>query len=100
MSDYSYEVPEDLKPYIPGYLQRREEDVKFIYEHFERQNWFAIGAIIHKIRGNAAGYGFARLGEIADRVQDGLDLGDEQSIASAIEDLAAEVKQIRLSQGT
>ena len=48
----------DLEPLIPGYLQRREEDVALLNNAIASSDYATIKSTGHNLKGSGAGYGF------------------------------------------
>lgn len=58
-------VDADLQDLIPPYLVRRREESEQLKQLLSEGRHDEIKEIVHKLSGNAGGYGFTDLGEIA-----------------------------------
>lgn len=68
MSDLS-EVHADLRKLIPGYIANRSQEIEQMIQWQKQRDFERIQASAHKIRGNAATFGFARLGKLAEEIE-------------------------------
>jgi len=59
----------DLKDLIPNYLKNREGDISNCKMDLAKKDFKHISEIGHKIRGNAATYGFIELSSIGERLE-------------------------------
>jgi PAS domain S-box-containing protein len=59
-----------LRAVIPGYLQNRRGDVRAIREALERNDFDKIRELGHKMHGSGSGYGFPRITEIGQALED------------------------------
>jgi HPt (histidine-containing phosphotransfer) domain-containing protein len=62
-------VPLDLKPLIPGYLQRRETEIRQLFYMLEAQDFTAIKEIAHRLKGSGTGYGLSIYTELATELE-------------------------------
>jgi len=58
-------VDAELADLIPRYLANRQADLCFAREMLEQGDYVLIAALAHRLKGNAASYGFVGLSEIA-----------------------------------
>lgn len=58
-------VDAELADLIPRYLANRQADLAFAREMLDQGDYVLIAALAHRLKGNAASYGFAGLSEIA-----------------------------------
>lgn len=54
----------DLEPLIPGYLERRQEDIAALQSAISGSDFPVIQNIGHNLKGSGAGYGFVELTEL------------------------------------
>lgn len=86
-----YPVPEELAVQIPGYLERRFQDLSEIEHYYEMRNWNGVCAVAHKIKGNGAAFGFQELTDIAEDIQRAAGTNDDMMIRQAINTLKVEL---------
>jgi HPt (histidine-containing phosphotransfer) domain-containing protein len=58
-------IDNDLKDLIPKFLSNREKDMEEMMSAYEGDDFDTICSVSHKIAGNAGGYGFDAMGDIA-----------------------------------
>lgn len=59
------EIDADLQDLIPQFLENRKKDIQSLLELIDKNDIAAIAQLAHKIKGAAAGYGFAELSKYA-----------------------------------
>ncbi len=57
-------VDPDLVDLVPGYFENRKVELISLKEFFYQKKWHEIQMIGHKLKGNAASYGFEKLTEL------------------------------------
>jgi HPt (histidine-containing phosphotransfer) domain-containing protein len=57
-------VDSDIKDLIPGFMKRREEDIRSIRESLERDDYETIQMLGHQMKGLGGGYGFDTITDI------------------------------------
>ncbi len=62
-------VDAELKDLIPGFLQRRHEELNRLPELLAQADWRAMRLLGHSLKGNAGGYGFTGLGQIGRQIE-------------------------------
>ena len=95
----NYPIPPELADVIPGYLQRREQDIQDLKVAIEAKDFIKIEKVAHKLKGNGASFGFDKLTEIG---MDMMSLSHQQNsfeIRRLISDFETEMKQIKASIG-
>jgi HPt (histidine-containing phosphotransfer) domain-containing protein len=82
----------DLQDLIPQFLMNRKNDVAQLVQLSEQNDLPAIAQLAHKIKGTAAGYGFADLSDYASQLEliskgkiEG-DINDIKRITTAMKD--------------
>lgn len=58
------EISRDLEEIVPIFLGNRENDLRILRDALTRQDFGAIQAIGHRLKGDGGGYGFDRITEI------------------------------------
>lgn len=89
------EVPEDLKPLVPGYLERREREVHELFDFLTQGNLPAIKVVGHKLKGTGAGYGFRILSEIGIEIEAAANEQRVDKIKEQIETLSKVVEHLK-----
>ncbi|MCY0876026.1 MAG: response regulator [Firmicutes bacterium] len=62
-------VETELKPLIPGYLERRSGDVKAIWLALREGHLDVIQTLAHKMKGSGSGYGFDFISECGSKME-------------------------------
>lgn len=78
----------DLKELIPEYLEHKEGDLKSILELLEKGDFENIRLIGHSMKGSGGGYGFDRITEIGQSIEDFAKENNVNGIKKAIEQLS------------
>lgn len=89
------EVPEELWPHIEGYISRREEDAKQMWDFLSREDYYAIDRLAHKVRGTGSSYGFDRITEYAGEIQNALRENDRNKLEDYVRNLGDEIKKVK-----
>ncbi|WII72121.1 Hpt domain-containing protein [Bdellovibrio sp. 22V] len=69
MSKVKVEIDADLQDLIPQFVENRKKDIESLDQLVEQNDLPAVAALAHKIKGAAAGYGFAELSELAAQME-------------------------------
>ncbi len=69
MEKNKVEVDADLQDLIPQFLENRKKDLETLRGLVEKKDIEALAALAHKIKGSAAGYGFATLSQYAAQIE-------------------------------
>lgn len=78
---------EELRDLIPGYLDRRREDVALIGEALAREDFESIRSLGHKMKGTGGGYGFPEITEIGGALEEAAKGKRGEDIRRQAEDL-------------
>ena len=62
-------VSEDVIDLVPGFLERRETDIRELREELKRGDLAAIAFRAHAMKGSSGSYGFDQLSELAARLE-------------------------------
>jgi HPt (histidine-containing phosphotransfer) domain-containing protein len=81
-------VPPELLHLIPGFLERRENEVHELSELVAQSQFEGIRLIGHKLKGMGAGYGFPLVTEIGRDLEGAAKAGDTKGIQASIRQLA------------
>ena len=80
-------VDKDLETLIPGFLQRRRDDVSKLRSAVEAQDLETIRIIGHSMKGTGGGYGFDGLSGIGADIELGAKNGDMQTVREEVRNL-------------
>lgn len=80
-------IPEELKPLIPGYLSRRDTDLKNLKDFHKEERFDEIQKIAHKMKGNGLGYGFDYLSVLGKEIESLAKLKEGEKIKSFLLEL-------------
>ena len=90
------EVDADLADLIPQYLDNRWSDLKFARQLLAKGDFTLLARMGHRIRGSAASYGFAGLGQISKMLEDAAQLKDPQATGEALARYEAFLRTVRI----
>lgn len=82
-------VERDLEDLIPGFMQKRQDDIKAILTAVHTKDYEAIRVIGHTLKGIGAGYGFDKITELGAVIEQ----AGKQQDAGKAQELAQELKQ-------
>jgi hypothetical protein len=88
-------VPLDLESLIPDFLRRREHDITLIRTFITERNYAGIAIIGHKLRGNGAGYGFPRLTDLGNLIEEAAKNRDEEALKLHAHELFVTVSELK-----
>ena len=91
MKKLGFEVPQDLWPYVEGYIKRREEDVSMMKSYFFHRNFSAVQEVAHRLKGHGLSFGFPTLTAGAERLQRSLKEENFSMAEEVLQDLHHEV---------
>lgn len=74
---------------VPEYVARRRDDLRALREALGGPDFDTIRRIAHRFRGSGASYGFPRLSEIGERLEDAATDADTSRARAHIEALSA-----------
>ncbi|MCM0607211.1 MAG: Hpt domain-containing protein [Xanthomonadaceae bacterium] len=89
-------VDAEIKELIPGYLENRKKEIAELESYFSKKDFDAIAKIGHKLKGNAAGYGFIELGEIAIRLESASKKSDLNVVKNCIDSIKSYLSSIEI----
>ena len=90
------QIDREFKSIIPGFLGRREDDFKLISQAIDEGDFEEIAHLAHKIKGNAAGFGFIRATEIAEKMEYECDKRNMQKIDHFYKELVQYFRNIEI----
>lgn len=84
MSKTRVEIDVDLQDLIPQFVENRKKDIASLEQLIQSGDTVAVAQLAHKIKGAAAGYGFAELSELAAQLEKAVKNGEEISLADIV----------------
>lgn len=90
------EVDAELADLIPQYLSNRWSDLAFARQLLANGDFYLLSRMAHRIRGSAASYGFARLGEIAHALEAAAEQQNAASVDAELEAYDAFLRSVRI----
>ncbi len=90
-------VEKDLETLIPGFLERRREDVDKLRQALETQDLETLRIIGHSMKGTGGGYGFDGLSTIGAAIETAAKTGELQAIGEQVEALVDYLGRLKVS---
>lgn len=90
-------VDEDLQDLIPGYLENRRKDIAEMAAALERGDFETIRFLGHKMKGTGGGYGFDRITEIGEALEDAAKRSQTQEIRDQIDRLQVYLDNVEVT---
>jgi HPt (histidine-containing phosphotransfer) domain-containing protein len=90
------EVDAELADLIPQYLSNRWSDLAFARQLLANGDFYLLSRMAHRIRGSAASYGFARLGEIAYALEAAAEQQNAAAMDAELEAYDAFLRSVRI----
>ncbi len=69
LDDYEILVPEELVNLVPGFVSRREEDVRVLESLIKEKKFAEIAQLAHKLKGHGTSYGFDAVSELGKKIE-------------------------------
>lgn len=69
MSKTTIDIDVDLQDLIPNFIENRKKDLEALQSLVAQNKLTEIAQLAHKIKGAAAGYGFAQLSDFASQME-------------------------------
>lgn len=73
-------IDEDIAELIPGYLERRRENLVMIGEALQQSDFDTIQLIGHSMKGSGGGYGLRLISDIGRQLEESAALEDIESL--------------------
>jgi HPt (histidine-containing phosphotransfer) domain-containing protein len=80
-------VPIELRPMIPGFIERREKELIELQRLLTDKNFDEVKHIGHRLKGTGGGYGFPKVSEIGRELETAATKSDAVGIAECIHTL-------------
>ena len=90
-----YNIPEELLEIIPGYINRRGDDVQMLKIMISNRDFDAIRKLGHKLKGNGASFGFDRITDIGNKLMQSCEKKDYSTVANLINEFETEINLIK-----
>jgi len=89
-------VEDWLKPVVGGYIEKRRADVVKLRDALERGDYQTIRTLGHQMAGTGGGYGFERITEIGNTLEESAIANDTKRIRAGIVDLDHYLAAVRV----
>jgi signal transduction histidine kinase/DNA-binding NarL/FixJ family response regulator len=89
-------VEQGMEDIVPAYLEKRQADIPIYRASLEAGDFEAIRKMAHKMRGTGGGYGFPRLTEIGEAIEEAAGTADAESIRRNLEEFADYLETVEL----
>lgn len=90
------EVDEDLEDLIPGFLERRQQDLQIFQQALTKKDFTQIKQLAHTLKGTGGGYGFAELSDIGQQIEQAAASGDDAKIDELLLTLAGHLEHVEV----
>lgn len=90
------QVDAEIKELIPGYLENRKNEIHVLESLCFKKDFEAISKIAHKLKGNAAGYGFTGLGELAIQLEKESKKSDAKATHDCIQSMRHYLNHVKI----
>ncbi|MBF0449104.1 MAG: Hpt domain-containing protein [Magnetococcales bacterium] len=75
-------VDQDLEDILPGYLKNRHKDLVAIPKALKEGDFNLIRTLGHRMKGSGSGYGFARISEIGENLEEAAKNSESERVAT------------------
>lgn len=89
-------IDRDLEDLIPGYLERRQEDISSIKNACGAGDFENIRILGHSMKGSGGGYGFDRITEIGRQIEESAKNKDSAAILAHTGELAEYLSRVEI----
>ena len=90
------EVDVELADLIPQYISNRWADLAFARQLLAKKDFGLLARMAHRIKGSAASYGFAGLGEISATLETAAEQEDAEASGEALARYDAFLRAVRI----
>lgn len=90
-----FEIPPELMELIPGYLNRRDEDIIALNSFLNNRDFKAIKMLGHKLKGNGSSFGFdgiSEAGELLMKASDAENISEISRLTAELQFLIEKIK--------
>lgn len=78
------EIDADLQDLVPQFVENRKKDLESFGLLIQQNDLVGIGQLAHKVKGAAAGYGFAQLSQLAADMENAAKAGDQKTLSEIL----------------
>jgi HPt (histidine-containing phosphotransfer) domain-containing protein len=89
-------VDRDLADLVPGFLERRGEDLRALRSALARQEFVELAALAHTLKGTCGGYGFHGLTELSGLLEAAARAADGGRSRALVEAFANYLEQVEV----
>ena len=89
-------VDEELKELIPGYLERKKQDIQAIADALEIADFDALRVKGHTLKGSGGGYGFDKLTEIGAAIEEAAKIADSAAIRAQLDSMTVYLRNVKV----
>lgn len=89
------EVPIELRPMIPGFIERREKETKELNALLNALDFPPMKDIGHRLKGTGGGYGFPIISDLGRELESAAQESDSTRAKHAISQLTEIVKKLK-----
>lgn len=86
----------ELKEIIPGFIEKRINEILTMKEALSRQDFQTLQTLGHRLKGNAGGYGFDYMGTIGAAIEEAAKVSDSKKIEPLILELEDYLSRIEV----
>ena len=86
----------DTQDLVPGYLEKRQQDVAVLKDALKKQNYESIQDLGHRMKGTGEGYGFQGITQAGAEIEDGAKSKNNVLIEKGIENLADYLERVEV----
>ena len=90
------EVDADLEDLIPGFLERRQQDIRSLREALAKDDFEQIRQLVHTLKGVGGGYGFDAITSISQQIQLAAENGRSEEIEAELVILANYLERVEV----
>ena len=89
-------VDPDIADLVPRFLENRQRDLAALREALARSDAEAVRVTGHRLRGVGGGYGFPRVSELGEAIEEAAAAGHMEPAARAVDELADYLGRVRV----
>lgn len=89
-------VDEEIKELIPGYLERKKQDVKAIFDALNKGDFDTLKVKGHTLKGSGGGYGFDELTAIGTAIEDAAKIANTDAIRTQAEKMLNYLNNVKV----
>ncbi len=90
------EVEKDLEEIVPGFIERKKEDVFLMRDLLKKNDYEMIETMGHRLKGNAGGYGFDDLGLCGKELEEKAREHNNDEVSKVIDDIERYLSEIEV----